>query len=89
MPTRAEKIQNKLRDIVDDLRRMADRGHPDQRDIMELKEMIHNIDEEYQDACIHERDGSIEPGQAIIAELLEEAHELSSDLLEEAESEDD
>ncbi|KAI8847725.1 hypothetical protein BC829DRAFT_444379 [Chytridium lagenaria] len=87
--TRADRIQDRLASIMSDLRRMSQSRRVDPRDIMQIKEQLHNIDEEYQDACIHENDGSIAPGQAIISELLAEAHELSSDLLEETSDDDD
>ncbi|KAJ3117858.1 hypothetical protein HDU96_005235 [Phlyctochytrium bullatum] len=101
MPTRAERIQDRLEDIVHELRKRADRGRFNMDDIMRIKEELHEIDEEYQDACIHERDGSIAPGQvckvsssslirqAIISELLEEAHSLSSELMEACDSDED
>ncbi|KAJ3218496.1 hypothetical protein HDU67_005298 [Dinochytrium kinnereticum] len=88
MPTRAEIIQDRLADIVSELRRRANSRHNDPRDIMDIKEQLHEIDEEYQSACVYENDGSIAPGQAVISELLSEAHELSSDLLEDASDDD-
>ncbi|KAJ3415931.1 Cleavage stimulation factor subunit 2 [Chytridiales sp. JEL 0842] len=83
MSTRAEIIEERLHHLIEDMKDRQGRRNSVQL-IQEFKEKIHAIDEEYSEAAIHERDGSIAPGQAVISELLEEAHELSSELLENA-----
>ncbi|KAJ3265758.1 hypothetical protein HDU77_004026 [Chytriomyces hyalinus] len=76
--TRVEKVEDALRDILKDLKECR----LSQRDIVEIKDQLCRIDELMHDAAIPERDGSILPGQAMLAEMLNEAHELSSELME-------
>jgi plasmid replication initiation protein len=62
MSTRAELIEERLQHLIEDMRdRQGRRNSLDL--VQDFKEKIHAIDEEYQDAAIHERDGSIAPGQ--------------------------
>ncbi|KAJ3027054.1 UNVERIFIED_CONTAM: hypothetical protein HDU68_004590 [Siphonaria sp. JEL0065] len=77
--TRAQKVEDRLREILADLKECRLTLH----DIQDIKEQLCQIDELIVDAAVHERDGSIAPGQAVIAELLDECHEISSQLQEE------
>ncbi|KAH6565591.1 hypothetical protein BASA60_009868 [Batrachochytrium salamandrivorans] len=50
--------------------------------VSSLQKQLHAIDEKWNDGAIREDDGSIAPGQAEISDLLNEAHEMISDLLD-------
>ncbi|KAJ3111878.1 hypothetical protein HK100_002531 [Physocladia obscura] len=80
--TRAKKVEDRLREILKDLQECQ----LSEDDIMHIKQQLCEIDELIVDSAVHEKDGSIEPGQAIISELLNKCHELSSEKLEELEA---
>ncbi|ORY48151.1 hypothetical protein BCR33DRAFT_714570, partial [Rhizoclosmatium globosum] len=77
--TRAQKVEDRLREILADLKECR----LTLADIQDIKEQLCQIDSLIVDAAVHERDGSIAPGQARIAELLDECHEISSQLQDE------
>ncbi|KAI8923161.1 hypothetical protein BC831DRAFT_472451 [Entophlyctis helioformis] len=72
----------KVESICVRLKNFTDNGGFTDKDIEKLQEELHAIDEQWVDGAIKEADGSIAAGQAELSDLINEAHEMISDLLD-------
>ncbi|KAH6562570.1 hypothetical protein BASA50_001790 [Batrachochytrium salamandrivorans] len=80
--TRAKEIESQVEEICKKLKSLQEKGGFTEKEVSSLQKQLHAIDEKWNDGAIREDDGSIAPGQAEISDLLNEAHEMISDLLD-------
>ncbi|KAJ3036577.1 hypothetical protein HDV00_002537 [Rhizophlyctis rosea] len=76
------EYEQQLQQIITDLNQVKNKGQYTEDDLSPIQEKLHNIDEKWNEGAIKEDDGSVSPGQAALSDLLSEAHDLVSDLLE-------
>ncbi|KAJ3275026.1 hypothetical protein HDV01_001532 [Terramyces sp. JEL0728] len=80
--TLVRDLENKVEAICIKLKGYLDGGKFTEKEITALQDELHAIDEKWKDGAIKEDDGSIAPGQAEFGDLLNEAHEMVSNCLE-------
>ncbi|KAJ3321491.1 hypothetical protein HDV06_004160 [Boothiomyces sp. JEL0866] len=80
--TKVRELEDKVEAICVRLKGFLDGGKFNENDITTLQDQLHAIDELWKDGAIKEDDGSIAPGQAEFGDLLNEAHEMIANCLE-------
>ncbi|KAJ3126855.1 hypothetical protein HK098_007059 [Nowakowskiella sp. JEL0407] len=79
--TKVTDFEAQLEKIISNLKDLQSKGNYKSDDITKIQESIHAIDESWNNAAVKEADGSIAAGQAVLSDMLNDAHELASDLL--------
>eukprot|EP00842_Homolaphlyctis_polyrhiza_P000457 jgi/Hompol1/1411/HPOL_002347-RA len=80
--TIVKETEDRVEAICKQLKTYQEKGGFTAKDIEVLQEQLHAIDEKWVDGAIREADGSIPPGQAELSDLINEAHEMIADLLD-------
>lgn len=76
----------KLEQVQKELQDLSKKPKFTEEQVSALQEKLRDIDESWKDGAIHDGDSKeIEKGQALISDLLNDCHELASDLLEQCE----
>jgi hypothetical protein len=74
------ELENTVKSLIGQLNGYKEKKYTE-KDISNIQDKLHEIDELWSDGAVKEADGSIAPGQAELGELLNDAHELVADLL--------
>ncbi|KAJ3394378.1 hypothetical protein HDU92_006957 [Lobulomyces angularis] len=77
--------QKELEDILKELNVLKSKKTVKTEEVSKIQKRIHKIDEKWKDGAIHSDKNEIEEGQAVLSDLLNDCHELVSDLLESSE----
>ncbi|KAJ3300543.1 hypothetical protein HK104_010485 [Borealophlyctis nickersoniae] len=84
--TKVQEAEAELENIIKSLGALKGTKYTAEQ-VEKLQEKLHAIDEKWKDGAIKEEDGSIAGGQAALSDLINEAHDVASDLLSELEDE--
>lgn len=81
--TKVKELEAKIEDMLTKLKKFQETKKYTAKDIEQIQEQLHVIDEEYNDGAIKEADGTISAGQAEFSDYLNDAHDIIADLLAE------
>ena len=81
--TKVKELEAKIEEMLTKLKKYQETKKYTAKDIEQIQEQLHVIDEEYNDGAIKEADGTISAGQAEFSDYLNDAHEMIADLLAE------
>jgi len=80
---KASQCISTLESILKDLTTLSKKAAVAEKEVSTLQKKLRDVDEAWKDGAIHDGTSTeIEQGQAIISDLLNDCHELASDLLE-------